>query len=309
MVQSLDGAESPNAVHYELRRQVAQTRYAVVYEATDLRDGCHVALKLHRSESNSASVAFEREAHLMREGAHDHVVCVHETGLTSDGRPFLATEWVEGKTLEQAVVDTPPTVADVLTIAVVLVDVIITLHARGILHRDVKPLNVLIPSNGRPCYANAKLTDFGAACDLRSAGVNAGVQFGMIVGTPLYMAPEQLAGRAQNTAADVFGLGATLFYALFGRAPLEATDAKLFRVKSTTLPRIPFGPFVTRRLTEDVPVPSSSVCPPAMQAMLKSMLRCDPRERPHDLASVRRQLVAIQALLREASLPNTSSAV
>jgi serine/threonine-protein kinase len=156
-----------------------------------------------------------REALAMAQVASDHVVKVFEVG-TEDGAPFLAMEYVDGASLDARIVAGAPLPFEEATrIAIEAARGLLAAHEAGILHRDVKPGNLLLTREGR-----VKVSDFGLAKAEGSRGTGSSLtQVGMVVGTPDYMAPEQAEGEALDGRADVYALGSTYYQLLTGRLP------------------------------------------------------------------------------------------
>jgi len=202
---------------YEIVREIGRGGYSVVYLARDRRVGSEVAIKLLVPPPVAARLARERlrrEVQAVRRLSHPNIVAVYD--VADDGPwSFVVLEYVAGPDLAVRVRERGP--VDAATAARFGRDVAGALeaaHRAGILHRDVKPQNVLIAPDGR-----ARLTDFGSA---RLAGQATVTQTGGRVGTPGYVAPEIAAGARGDARADCYGLGMTLYYALVGDLPASA---------------------------------------------------------------------------------------
>jgi eukaryotic-like serine/threonine-protein kinase len=188
----------------------------VIYRAHDPAIGRKVAIKLIRAdlldgeEREEFLARFQQEAQAAGRCTHPNIVTIHDFAL-HDGNPFLAMEYVEGENLAAALRRAgrfPPERA-----VAVLLQVLAALgaaHALGIVHRDVKPANILLLPDGR-----VKMTDFGIA-RIESAGMT---QAGVVLGTPSYMSPEQCRGEAVDGRSDLFSAGAVLFELLSGERP------------------------------------------------------------------------------------------
>ncbi|HVK76235.1 MAG TPA: protein kinase [Kofleriaceae bacterium] len=198
-----------------------------VYRARDLATGATVALKLLRDERLEEVDRFAHEAELLASLDHDAIVRYVAHGRTTDGC-YLAMEWLDGEDLDERLARAPMTPADAASMLARIAEALGVAHARGVIHRDVKPSNIFLPG-GDP--TRAKLLDFGVA---RSHfATRPETQTGTALGTPGYMAPEQARGdRDLDARVDVFALGAVLFRCLVGTAPFDAanTIAVLTRV-------------------------------------------------------------------------------
>ena len=175
----------------------------------------------------------EREARLAAALNHPHVVSVFDL-VDEDGVRWLVMEYVDGETLSERVRSSGP--LDVVEAATLLgqtADALVEAHGNGIVHRDVKPSNILI-ANGA-----AKLNDFGIA---RSADDASLTQTGLVTGSPAYLAPEVASGSSATPASDVWSLGATLYHAVTGRPPYEVGDnliGALYKIVHEDPPRLP----------------------------------------------------------------------
>ena len=206
---------------YTLLRELGRGAAGVVYEALDRRLGRKVALKILRTGFDTDSTArerFRREAKECAHVRHDNIVPIFEAG-EAEGRPFYAMDVVPGEPLSalikaQRVPEPKALCAGLAGIA----NALEALHAAGIVHRDVKPQNVMVRPDGRMVLA-----DFGLA---RSADAQRLTQTGDAVGTPLYMSPEQMLGQSDQVdeRSDIWGLGVTLYEALAGRPPFQTDE-------------------------------------------------------------------------------------
>jgi len=204
---------------FVLEGELARGGFGAVYAARDPRLGRRVAVKVaHVHALDPEDLArLGREAQAAaRLDDHPGIVRVLDVGVEG-GRPWIASELVEGRSLQDALREGPLGSRRVAELGRDLAAALAHAHARGILHRDLKPANVLLRPDGRPA-----VTDFGLAKDLLRRGQSL-TETGTALGTPGYMAPEQAAGETRRTgsAADVYGLGATLYAALTGRPPFE----------------------------------------------------------------------------------------
>jgi hypothetical protein len=189
-----------------------------VYAAEDQRLGREVAVKILRRElaaDPDTRRRFESEARLAARLVHPNVVAVFDSG-ESAGVPFLVMERLPGRTLADAVAQGPIDPEEVRIIGAQVLDALAAAHAAGMVHRDVKPGNVLATGTGL-----WKVADFGIAKSLEVADGDATVT-GIVMGTPAYLAPERVAGGAATVATDIYATGVLLYEALSGRRPVEA---------------------------------------------------------------------------------------
>jgi tetratricopeptide (TPR) repeat protein len=230
---------------YEWVGELGRGGMGVVYRARQTALKREVALKVvlaggHASDEDRDR--FLREAEAAAALNHPGVVGVYESG-TCDGQPYLALEFCPGGSLAQRLAGTPLPPREAAALVERVARAIAAAHARGIVHRDVKPANVLLAADGTP-----KVADFGLAKAVESgAGTTA---TGAVLGTPSYMAPEQARGEARNVGplADVYALGAVLYECLSGRPPFRAATAA-----ATLLQVLDDEPVAVRTLNPAVP--------------------------------------------------------
>jgi len=258
--------------NYRIERLMGRGAASQVFLAQDRRDGRWVALKvlelgvgIATPEWHDALERFRREATLLHELQHPGIVAVLDAG-PSEGGAWMAMEAVGGCDLTRytraARLLPPPLVA---RIGARLAEALAYAHRRGVVHRDVKPANVLVDWTKDAI----KLSDFGLARSSEHTQTRSGVT----LGSPDYMAPEQLAGGAVGPAADVYGLGATLFELLVGRRPHQADN---------------FGALLRAVAAE--PAPSLAQLRPDLDPALcdavMPLLTKDQTQRPGDAAQV-----------------------
>jgi formylglycine-generating enzyme required for sulfatase activity len=217
--------------HYRIEERIGSGGMGVVYRARDLRLDRVVALKFlppALSADEHAKRRFLTEARAAA-GLEDVNVCtIHEIGETDDGRLFIAMAFVEGESLRGVIDRGPLPVSRALDIAVQIARGLGCAHSRGIVHRDVKPANVMVAAGGV-----VKLVDFGVAKLAGSTLTNAGTR----PGTAAYMSPEQARGEDVDHRADVWALGVVLYEMLAGRRPFPGdTDAAMLHAITGTAP-------------------------------------------------------------------------
>ena len=217
---------------YRLGQRIGAGGFGTVYEALDERLGRPVAVKAIPADGRADDRA-RREAHAVARLDHPGIVSVFDAG-EEDGSRFLVSELVEGATLAQLEAAGAVSDRDVLRIGLALADALAHAHERGVIHRDVKPQNVMVPERPRSPYGAAKLTDFGVA---HLAGDEPLTRTGDVVGTLAYMAPEQAAGERVDERCDLYALGLVLYEALAGVNPIRAgSPAATLRRVGTVLP-------------------------------------------------------------------------
>ena len=287
------GSEDGDAPEgYENLTRIDQGGFAVVYRGRDTRFDRTVALKILRSDSLGERQLRRFRAECLaigRVSSHPNIVTVYDAGTTRGHRPWLAMEYCSGGSLAHRLARVGPLpVAEVVSIGARLCGALSAAHGAGILHRDVKPRNVLLTSYGEPALA-----DFGIA----SVVADDDNMTETAAYTVVHAAPEILEGRAGTAAADIYSLGSTLYTLLAGQAPF-ATEA------STGL-----APLVTRILRGDLPVIARDGVPPELEKLLRRSMSARPQDRPTSaelgasLTSLGQRLDAAEAALASTNEP------
>lgn len=224
------------AGRYRLGRVIGRGGSGTVHLAVDEVLGRQVAIKrigLVPGSDNVEIERAEREARLAAALNHPHVVSVFDLVDEQDVR-WLVMEYVDGQTLGERVRSSGPLEAtEAAMLLAQTADALVEAHARGIVHRDVKPSNILIAAGA------AKLNDFGIA---RSADDASLTQTGLVTGSPAYLAPEVASGSSATPASDVWSLGATLYHAVTGQPPYDVGDnliGALYKIVHEDPPRLP----------------------------------------------------------------------
>ncbi len=217
------------AGRYRLGARLGSGGFGTVYAAHDERLDRHVALKLIPAHG-PAPERSQREALAAARLHHPGIVAVYDAGDDGDAR-YLVSELVRGRTLDVLERDGALSDRDVLRVGLGLAEALGHAHERGVIHRDVKPQNVIVPDES---HVPAKLTDFGVA---HLAGDEPLTRTGDVVGTLAYMAPEQAAGERVDERADLYALALVLYEALAGANPVRGpTPAATARLVGTVLP-------------------------------------------------------------------------
>ena len=262
--------EAPDG--YEDLVRIDQGGFATIYRARDTRFDRAVALKILHSESLTARQLRRFRTECLATGrvsSHPNIVTVYDAGTTLGNRPWLAMEYCSGGSLaSQVAAQGPLPVAEVISIGARLCSALSAAHKSGILHRDVKPANVLLTSYGEPALA-----DFGIA-SVFSADDTGSIATETAAYTVVHAAPEILEGKAGSAAADIYSLGSTLWTLLTGEAPFaKQASAGL-------------APLVSRILANDLPALARPGVPPELEQLLRRCMAAEPAERPASAAEL-----------------------
>ncbi len=203
------------AGRYELVAELARGAMGDVFEAWDQLSGSKAAVKLLRAEylaDESMRRRFRREGAVLKALDHPAIVRLLELGIDDEGLVFLVTEYVEGETLAERLSNGPVTINEADSLVDAVSRGLGAAHEHGVLHGDLKPANVIWPSEGSP-----RVVDFGAS---KILGLDRLTATGEVSGTPAYMAPEVLTGKTDvDQRIDVYGLGVLLYEALSAKKP------------------------------------------------------------------------------------------
>src|ERR1700761_1961923 len=208
--------------HYRILSSLGSGGMGEVFRATDTKLQRDVALKVLSPETArdpERLARFQREARAVAALNHPHIVTIFSVE-ESDGIHFLTMELIEGQSLDRLMPPGGLPAAQIIEIAKAVADALSAAHERGIVHRDLKPANVMVTHEGR-----VKILDFGLAKDVSAQSygdatlTSAQTQIGVVMGTPAYMSPEQISGRALDHRTDIFSLGVLLHEMCTGRRP------------------------------------------------------------------------------------------
>ncbi len=203
---------------YRLQRRLGSGAFATVWQARDERLEREVAIKI-LSRARIVAGRFEREARTAARLSHPGIVTLYEAAV-DDQDAYLVSELVRGGTLHQLLQAGRLSDRDIVGIGIALCDALAHAHGQGVVHRDVKPSNVLVPDQPVTPAERAKLTDFGVA---RVVGGDSLTRTGDVIGTAAYMSPEQAEGLEVGPPADIYSLGLVIYEALTGVNPLGVT--------------------------------------------------------------------------------------
>jgi tRNA A-37 threonylcarbamoyl transferase component Bud32 len=222
-----------NISRYRVLGQVGEGGMGVVYVAEDTVLGRRVAVKIpHAGRDESHYRArFLREARAVSKLRHENIAAVHDFGETEEGQPFIVMELVSGQTLGELLAGSGISVARAVEVARQTAEALSEAHRLGVVHRDIKPSNVIIDGAG-----TVKVLDFGLAKQLHEEGSNgaggaeaqtlltARTRSDVVIGTPLYLSPEQARGAKVDGRSDLFALGALLYECLTGRPAFSGSN-------------------------------------------------------------------------------------
>ncbi len=270
--------------HYRISSALGVGGMGEVYQATDTKLGRDVAVKVlppAMASDPERLARFEREARSVAALNHPHIVTLYSVE-ESDGITFLTMELVQGDSLDARIPQGGFPLDRILAIGAAVAEALDAAHQQGIVHRDLKPANVMLTADGR-----VKVLDFGLAKDLRTPDraevtmTAAGqTQAGMVMGTPAYMSPEQLAGRPVDHRTDIFSLGVLLYQMSSGQRPFEGGSS--IELASAIL--------------RDVPRPLADLradVPAALATLVQRCLEKDRERRMQTAREVARELGAV----------------
>jgi serine/threonine-protein kinase len=259
---------------FEVLAEIGRGAMGIVYKAKDPMLERTVAIKtinmgMDRDGAEMYEKRFYQEARAAGGLNHPNIVTVYDIGKT-DTECYMAMEYIEGAELRTLLLPGKPLpVAQALSIAAQVAEGLAYAHERGVVHRDIKPTNIMVPESGA-----VKITDFGIA-RMRSSNVQ--TQTGMMMGSPKYMSPEQVIGKRADHRTDIFSLGVILYEMLTGATPFagESVNAVMYQI-------VNFVP----------PAPSAinPSAPPALDAIVAGMLAKSLEERFQSAAEVARSL-------------------
>lgn len=278
------------ADRYRVLELVARGGMGMVYRAEQIPLGRTVALKVlapsasDDSDEPSFRRRFEREASICSRLTHSNTVRVFDYGWTPEGIYFIAMEFIEGRTLQQVIKqEAPLDPARVVHILKQIASSLSEAHKQGIVHRDLKPGNVLLSSQGDD-RDFVKVVDFGL---VKHAGDKDITEAGLIVGSPMYMSPEQVRGGELDHRTDIYALGMIGYVALTGRRPFDKeTPVAVLMARMTTKPP---------RMKDINPAVDA---PPSLEWVVMTMLQMERRDRFDSMYEVVRALRVCDAQIR-----------
>jgi serine/threonine protein kinase/Tfp pilus assembly protein PilF len=288
--------------HYRIVEKLGEGGMGIVYVAEDTLLGRRVAIKTltagRTAKESHFRSRFLREARAVSALSHPHIATIHDYGETPEGQPYIVMELVKGETLGELMLTERLTIPRALEIIVQVAEALAEAHRHGIIHRDIKPTNVAIDHRGE-----VKVLDFGLAKQVnpdaldvadpeRQTLLNTQTQEGVIVGTPMYLSPEQALGVEVDARSDLFSLGTLLYECIAGKPPFDGVS----RVE-----------ICTKVIRDDPPPPSrfnSDVDSNLDRITLKALAK-KPEDRYQNADQLVAELQAVRADLQSQGLDQT----
>lgn len=234
-----EGLGLPPVLH--ILGKINQGGIGAVFKAEHLVTRAKLAIKVLLPELaavRSHQRRFIQEARAMCSLSNPHIVSVHDCGFTESGLPYMIMDYVEGRTLEEELVEHPLAAEEALDIFIQIAEGVAHAHKRSIIHRDLKPSNIML-SRQEDGRLFVKVLDFGIAKVKEEANIQ-GLQnltaMGEVLGTPSYMSPEQSLGTSVDERTDIYSLGCVMFHTLAGTPPFTAATALQLLAQQTNSP-------------------------------------------------------------------------
>src|SRR2546423_14832593 len=286
--------------HYRIVEKIGEGGMGVVYVAEDTLLGRHVAIKtltIKPGQSSHFRTRFLREARAVSALSHPNIATIHDYGEIN-GEPYIVMEFGAGETLGDLMLAESLTIARTLDVIAQVADALAEAHRNGVVHRDIKPSNIAISQRGE-----VKVLDFGLAKQLnvetlsstdaeRQTLLTSQTQEGVIVGTPLYLSPEQALGAEVDARSDVFSLGTLLYECVAGKPPFDGTGKM----------------DICTKVIRDDPVPPSNINPRVPQdvdhIVMKALAK-KPGDREQTAETMAGDLRAARLQLNDSSLGYT----
>lgn len=252
---------------YQLKQQLSSSLMSVVYEAVHVDLERHVALKVlpkEHCDNPRFEAQFRSEARALAQLRHEHLVTLHDFGVSQDGRPFYAMELLQGQSLKELAGGQPLPWQRALEIGIAVCRALDVVHRAGMVHRDIKPGNLFIQADSK-----VKLIDFGIARGVDPEEPNDDDSTALrVTGTLDYMAPEQIGRQPLDGRADIYGLGAVLYQLVTGHLPHHEPNTVLLLEQKKSV-----APLPPRKLAPELKLPAQ------LDWVLLKALAADPEQR------------------------------
>lgn len=266
---------------FEILGKIAEGGMGAVYKARHTGLDKLVALKVLNTgwKDDTALLRFQNEAKTLSRLNHPYIAGVYDSGISKNGEPFMAIEFVEGITLQDLIVSRDKlSLEDAIPLWLEISTALSHAHNRGVVHRDVKPSNVML-TIGDDGERSVKVVDFGIAKSFDSDTGNL-TQTGGMIGSPLFMSPEQSLGQSATPQSDMYSLGCVMFYCLAGRPPFEGDT-----ILDTVLMHRKTPPPSLEKLLPNIPQ--------RVAGLVNKMLSKNKEKRPESMDSIIRELEGI----------------
>jgi serine/threonine protein kinase len=287
----------PSFTNYEFLESIGEGGMGVIYKARHRHLNKVVAIKTLHSHLTNADLIkrFEIEGKAASMLSHPNIIGVHDFGLTQTGQPYMIMDYVHGQTLSDALrqFGTIP-LNQFIPIFLQVCDALSHAHKRAVLHRDVKPSNIMLVSNQRSGF-DVRIMDFGIAKLMNESETGAQnlTKTGDAIGSPIYMSPEQARGSKMDHRSDLYSLGCVMYECLSNSPPFcgnTALDTMMMHIDTKPLPisQASMGQVIDRRLEQ----------------VVMRLLEKDPADRYQSMDEVREDLIALQNPDKTAVLPS-----
>lgn len=259
-----------------------------VFEVRDINLDKRLALKVLSEYGDAeAVVRFQNEARITSHLSHPNIATVFDFGISKEGKPYLAIELIEGTSLQDYVDKNGClTMSQFFDIFIDVTAALECAHREGVVHRDLKPANIMV--NMKAEGKHAMVLDFGIAkrVDIQDSKSGKLTITGQVIGTPLFMSPEQASGNSATSASDLYSLGCIMYFCMAGRPPLKGkTVLETLDLHVNSNPE----PLLRNKNKEDLPPPIS--------CMIAKLLDKDPKQRFDDVSQVKAELIALKKML------------
>ncbi len=301
IVEAPDGQQRNDIADYDLIDTIGSGGMGVVYKAKHKKLDKTMAIKcLHRElAADAANVKrFAQEVRAASQLSHANLVSVYDSGITDDGTPYLVMDYLEGSSLADTLrKEGFLPLERFLEIFLQVTEALDHAHAKGIVHRDLKPSNIMLVGNESSVSDFVKIVDFGIARVIQEVTRDGPqvTQTGDVIGSPVYMSPEQCLGKSLDRSSDIYSLGVVMYECLTGKAPFAADNAIQMIVK-----HVQDKPIAPSKLRPDLRIPQE------LDSLILSCLEKDPALRPKNLHDIRIELLLQRGELytgRKRSLP------